>query len=55
MMWLGTYQSAICWLFSRPFTSPVQKCTVPQGQIGLRPIRNRMVAITATTVSATNQ
>ena len=41
MMWLGVYQSARCWLLSGPCTSPTQSFTVPQVQIGLRPIHEQ--------------
>ena len=45
MMWLGTYQSARCWLLSGPFTVPTHSLTVPQAQIGERPIASRIAAI----------
>ena len=35
MMWLGVYQSAICWLLSGPCTVATNNFTVPQVQIGM--------------------
>ena len=37
MMWLGVYQSAICWLLSGPWTVQTHSLTVPQVQIGVAP------------------
>ena len=55
MMWLGVYQSARCWLLSGPFTVETQSFTVPQVQIGLRPIHSRIAAITPTSAKAITQ
>jgi hypothetical protein len=54
-MWLGVYQSARCWLLSGPFTVATHNFTVPQVQMGGRPIQSRIAAATATMPSATNQ
>ena len=55
MMWLGVYQSARCWLLSGPCTVPTQSFTVPQVQIGSRPMKSRIAAITATKAKAISQ
>ena len=55
MMWLGVYQSARCWLLSGPLTVATHNLTVPQVQIGLRPIQNRIAAMTATSAKAISQ
>ena len=54
MMWLGVYQSAICWLLSGPFTVPTHNLTSPQVQISGRPIHSRMAAATAASAKASN-
>ena len=51
-MWLKLYQSASIWLvfgLSRP---PTHRSTVPQVQIGLRPIASRIAAATTTISTA---
>jgi hypothetical protein len=55
MMWLGVYQSARCWLLSGPLTVSTQSLTVPQAQMGGRPIQSRMIAATATRAKAAYQ
>ena len=55
MMWLGVYQSAMCWLLSGPCTSPTQSLTSPQVQIGDRPIQSRIAAAATAMPRAMNQ
>ena len=38
-MWLGLYQSDSIWLVFELFTWPIHSSTVPQVQIGGRPIQ----------------
>ena len=47
MTWLKLYQSLNCWLFSSDWTTPCHSRTVPQGQIGDRPIASNTPAATA--------
>jgi hypothetical protein len=47
MTWVKLYQSKMCWEFSELFTTPCQSLTVPQAQIGRRPIASRMPASSA--------
>ena len=47
MMWLGLYQSASIWLCFGP-TSP-HSSTVPQLQIGGRPMANKITTLIAMT------
>jgi|GEM_PF-4707277 len=55
MMWLGVYQSERCWLLSGPLAVPTQSFTVPQVQMGGRPMARRMPAAAATTAATTSQ
>src|SRR3546814_6919794 len=55
MTWLKLYQSDTCWLFWFDCTTPCHRLTVPHGQIGGRPIANRMAAKAASSAAATSQ
>ena len=43
-MWLRLYQSASIWLVRGLSRAPTHRSTVPQVQIGLRPIASRIAA-----------
>ena len=47
-MWLRLYQSASIWLVFGLSRAPTHRSTVPQVQIGLRPIASRIAAAAAT-------
>ena len=55
MMWLGVYQSAMCWLLSGPCTSPTHTLTSPQVQMSGRPIHSRIAAAAGTMRIAISQ
>ncbi len=44
---MSVYQSKMCWEFSELCTTPCQSLTVPQVQIGTRPMASRTIACTA--------
>ena len=48
MMCDGVYQSAMCWELSALITSGAHSLTVPQVQIGTRPMASRIAAVAAT-------
>src|SRR4051794_36952217 len=52
MMWEGVYQSLRCWELPESFTTPCQSSTVPQVQIGVRPIIGRTAAVRAISATA---
>src|SRR5215218_10220609 len=47
MTWEGVYQSVRCCELPESFTVPCHSSTVPQVQIGVRPIMRRMAAVSA--------
>src|SRR5215218_5641640 len=52
MTWEGVYQSVKCCELPESFTVPCQSSTVPQVQIGVRPIVRRMAAVSAMSARA---
>src|SRR5262245_1959265 len=54
MTWDGVYQSVRCCEFSEEFTTPCQSLTVPQGQIGTRPMARRVAAAPRTSATQTS-
>ena len=47
MMWEGVYQSVRCCELPESFTVPCHSSTVPQVQIGVRPMARRIAAVSA--------
>ena len=52
MMWLSVYQSVRCWDVSSPVTEPNQTFTLPQVQMGTRPIIHSVNSVSITTAAA---
>jgi hypothetical protein len=53
MMWLGVYQSAICWLLPASLIWPCHSLTYPHSQMGGRPIARRMTIAMAAIANET--
>ena len=54
MKWLSEYQSVSCCEFSADCTTPCHNLTVPQVQIGTRPIASRIAAAETTMAKVAN-
>ena len=53
-MWENEYQSRMCWEFSALCTTPCQSFTVPQVQIGTRPMASSTAAWIASAPARTS-